>query len=180
MTERDLHYALEPVRLFSSPKLLSGGDPGALPSQAEVITDLDQAMILENNHDLPVGYRIWSDVIANAQSEHYTRPEAKEGEKIVEALALQAESYLDDLTETAPDTEILQFWETVADDILEQLKSVAVSRFVLGVQTPSVFEDIQQSYRAGFYPCGQRADGAIVVFDPKGLGGFDLIPRPIA
>ena len=58
-----------------------------------------------------------------------------------------------------------EFVLTVAHDSLEQLKSVALGRFVHpgGV---AALERIFAIYRAGFYPCGVRADGDPVAFDP--------------
>ncbi|WP_133492037.1 hypothetical protein [Alcanivorax sp. 24] len=71
MSDHDLSWVLEPVRLLFSERLFSAAHPEALPNGTEVLTDLDRAMLLENSQELPREYRIWQDVQANAVSPFY-------------------------------------------------------------------------------------------------------------
>lgn len=134
-------------------------------------------MTLAATQDPPSGYRCWPDAYALALAACLTNPATKLAESFIEQQALQAQSDLDHLWDIAPDTEFLTFWDNLAEDILAQLKMIGISRFVLGHRAPALLEDIYQTYRAGYYPCGLREDGGIVAFDPKVLAGFDKIGR---
>lgn len=173
--ERNLDFILEPVRFFSSPRLLSGAEPAALPAGAEIVTDLERAMVLENEQELPAGYVIWLDAFANARGAYYTRPEAREGEALVVETEEGQVSDLEELEGEVLETEFVEFWDTVVAEVVAHFEAVSVGRYVLGERSPKLLEDMFQTYRAGFYPCGLRTDGGIVAFDPKALGGFDLV-----
>ncbi|MFB9221850.1 hypothetical protein [Paracoccus cavernae] len=171
----EIDFVLEPVHFFGSPLLLSGAHPEALPADAEIVTDLERAMILENEQDLPAGYAIWLDAYAAAKASYFSTDAARDGEKIAAEAALRQVSDIERLEGAALETEFYEFWDTVAGEIIDQLNSIAISRFVLGQAVPKFFADLFQIYRAGFYPCGLREDGGMVAFDPKALGGFDLV-----
>lgn len=166
---------LEPVHFFGLPLLLSGAHPEALPKDAEIVTDLERAMVLENEQDLPEGYAVWLDACAAAQASYFSTDAARVGEKIVAEAGSRQVSDIERLEGAALETEFYEFWDTVAGEIIDQLNSIAVGRFVLGHVVPKFFADLFRIYRADFYPCGLRADGGMVAFDPKTLGGFDLV-----
>ena len=171
----DEQYFLAPVNFFASDDFLSGKHEELLPDGTEVVTDLDRAMILENDQSLPEGYVIWSDVIPAAVSPFYATAEGKAGRAIIEeeaervwatTEALQRELQKKKLRKTI--TAFEEFYLTVAYDCLEQLESVALGRFVHSERV-DVLERIFSIYQAGFYPCGARTNGNLVAFDVRTL-----------
>lgn len=163
-----------PIEFWLDDKLLSGADSQALPQGTQIITDLEQAMLLENSQDLPPGYRIWADAIPAALSPFYSTAKSREGEEMIEA---QADEVLDARGDFELDlnkkrtlktiTEAEEFWLTVGYDILEALKAVALARYVQGGEP--FLEKLFAVYRAGFYPCGLDDKGNLAAFDPRVL-----------
>lgn len=181
----DPEFVLAPVKLFATDRLLSAARPDLLPDNAEITQDLDRAMLLENGQDLPEGYRIWSDVLSGASAAFFSRPEGREGREMIEAEAQTAWEARDEFERALrikrirkAITPFEEFWLTVAYDLLECLKSVALGRYVLGRENAPVLESALSVLEAGFYPCGWHVDGRIVAFDPRSLashaGLFDM------
>lgn len=167
---------IEPIRFFGSADLLGGKHPQDLPANAVIVRDLDQAMMLENEQDLPPGYLIWRDQIEQALAEFVTTPQADEAAERIEAAALQQWQAMGEFERELKKKKLRktitlaeEFWLTVAYDILETLKSVALSRHATG--GVPLFEDIFAVFKAGFYPCGLTQDRRIVAFDPRVLVG---------
>lgn len=169
---------LSPVRLFDDPVLLSGSRIDLLPKASQVIGDLTLAMRLENDQDLPRGYRIWSDALSNAVAPFYSSDKGREGRAVIEAHADEIWALKGDfelglrkkrLRKTITERE--EFWLTVAYDILETLKSVSLARFVGGVTQSPFLEDVYGVYKAGLYPCGLTRTGKVVAFDARTLTG---------
>lgn len=113
-----------------------------LPPNAEIITDLDRAMLLENAQDLPDGYRIWPDVVSGAVSGYYSTAAAREGRGFVDAEGQriwescgESERALKIKRVRKTITPFEEFWLTVAYDLFEMLKSVSLGRHVLGRET---------------------------------------------
>jgi len=178
----DTDFALAPIRLFASDRLLSARHGDELPASAELVTDLDRAMLLENAQDLPDGYRIWRDVMSEALSAFCSSGAAREAQSIVEAECqriwesrgeFERALKIKRMRKTITDFE--EFWLAVAHDLFEMLKSVSLGRHVLGGNNNSVLEAIYATVDAGFYPCGWHDQTGICAFDPRGLDGF----RPV-
>ncbi|AGT10002.1 hypothetical protein [Paracoccus aminophilus] len=173
----DEGFVLAPVRFFLNPNLLSGRGGVA---DCEVIRDLELAMQLENDQELPAGYAIWRDALEGAVSPFYATPEGQagraliepEGEEVWDARGeFQRELNKKKIRKTI--TPFEEFWNTVAYGILETLQSVALARFVLGKKGEPLLERVFEAYQAGLYPCGLRRDGQLVALDPSALEGFD-------
>lgn len=169
---------LSPLSLFNDPVLLTASRSDLLPQNVEIIRDLRRAMFLENDQDLPVGYRIWSDALTGAVAPFFTTAKAREGREIIDARAeeiwaskgnFELELKKKRIKKTI--TEHEEFWLTVAYDILETLKSVALARYIGGTLQSKFLEDTYATLQAGFFPCGLRADNGIVAFDPSVLTG---------
>lgn len=169
---------LSPILLFDDPVLLSGSRSDLLPPRHEMVDDLDRAMTLENEQDLPRGYRIWSDALSNAVAPFFTSDQGREGRALIEEKAEEAwasrgnfELELKKKRIRKAITEREEFWLTVAYDVLETLKAVSLARFVGGVTQSPFLEDVYAVYKAGFYPCGLKGKGKIVAFDVRTLNG---------
>ncbi len=180
MTDPD--FALAPIRLFASPRLLSAANPAGLPASAERITDLERAMLLENAQDLPSGYRIWRDVISGALSPFYSTTAAREAQSIIEAEAEAIWEECGDFERALRTSQLRktispfeEFWLTTAYDLFDLLQSVSLGRHVLGRDNDPVLEAVFAVVEAGFYPCGWKQGDGICAFDPRGLEGF----RPV-
>jgi hypothetical protein len=167
---------LEPVRFFTNPRLLSGWNASELPDGTLIVTDLDEAMLLENSQELPSGYKIWADFFPNAISEVYTSPAGTQGRPIIEETAndvwagtesFQAELRKKRSRKTATEYEL--FWLATGYDILEHLKIVALSRYCQPNRHGGDIERVYRIYFCGFYPCGIRVDGTFAAFDPRVL-----------
>ncbi|MFC4254245.1 hypothetical protein GRI97_02330 [Altererythrobacter xixiisoli] len=180
MTDRD--FTLAPVRSFASERLLGAQDPTLLPPGAELIADIERAMLLENAQDLPPGYRIWRDVINAALSPFYSAPAAAEGRVLIEAEAdaiwsgcgeFEQALKISQLRKTI--TPFEEFWLTIAYDLFELLQSVSLGRHVNEADNDPVLEAIFCVVQAGFYPCGWNGESGICAFDPRELEGF----RPV-
>jgi hypothetical protein len=153
-----------------------------LPPAAELITDLDQAMLLANAQYVPGGYLIWSDVVSDAVSDFYSTPGAREARALIETQAERSwktcgefERALKVKRIRKTITPFEEFWLTVAYDLLEMLKTVSLGRHVMGRNNALPLEVAYAVLDAGFYPCGWHRDERICVFDPRGLEGF----RPV-
>jgi len=178
----DTDFALAPIRLFASDRLLSARHGDRLPAGAELVTDLDRAMLLENAQDLPDGYRIWRDVVSGAVSAFYSSGAAREARPIVETEGqriwescgeFERALKIKCMRKTITDFE--EFWLAVAYDLFEMLKSISLGRHVLNGNNDPVLEATYATLDAGFYPCGWREGRGICAFDPRGLDGF----RPV-
>lgn len=174
------HFVFEPLLLFQKNDFLVDQRPALLPNQAEVITELARAMTLENDRDLPAGYVIWSDAVQKAQSVYFALPETRQAEQLIEEKTVGIGNVWDVLEDSdLADSEFAQFWEQVSFDMLEQLKSIAVAKAVLGDRIPTLFEDMLEAYTAGYYPCGLRSDGRICALDPSGIDGFQACKKVV-
>lgn len=172
----DDSYFLEPVDFFLNPKLLSGWNGDGIEPDVELVRDLERAMQLENSQDLPEGYSVWSDYIANAVAPFHTTELGRTGRGIVETYGakvwdglgnFQIELRKKKVRRTI--TEFEEFWSTTAFDILEHLKMISVGRFCAKDHDNSSLENIFLIYANGLYPCGLRTDGRLVAFDPRAL-----------
>lgn len=178
----DVDFIFAPIRLFASDRLLSAMHEDRLPHAAELITDLDRAMLLGNAQDLPDGYQIWSDVVSGAVSDFYSTPRAREARALVETQAersweisgeFERALKLKRIRKTI--TPFEEFWLTVAYDLFEMLKTVSLGRHVMGRNNALPLEAAYAVLDAGFYPCGWHRNKRICAFDPRGLEGF----RPV-
>ncbi|MDO5604898.1 MAG: hypothetical protein Q4G25_07045 [Paracoccus sp. (in: a-proteobacteria)] len=167
----DADFILAPVRLLESQALLGGGMPDHLPADCEVVRDLELAMNLENEQDLPPGYLVWKDVQERAVAQFRSSPAFHEAEKLIDPVidawwnqqkARRLQVRKDQIRGTVNLFD--EFFYTVDYDISQQLKMVSAARYCLA-EVPPVLEVIFDVYRAGFYPCGWTQDNRIVAFD---------------
>lgn len=181
----DTEFALAPIRLFASDRLLSAKHGDRLPPNTELVPDLDRAMLLENAQDLPDGYRIWRDVVSGAVAGFYSTAAAQDGRAAIETESQQIwegcgefERALKIKRIRKTITPFEEFWLTVAYDLFELLKSVSLGRHVLGRGNDAVLETIYTTVDAGFYPCGWHHENGLCVFDPRWLDGFRPVWEP--
>lgn len=169
-------FFLEPIRFFNNADLLDGKNSEILPHDIELVTDLDFAMTLENSQDPPKGYKIWHDEISGAIAPVYSSPIGREGRVMIDKEADQAWANLGDfeielrkkkIRKTITVSE--EFWLTVAYDILENLKNIALGRYVNGQDGVKLLENIFLIYRSGFYPCGIKFNNKLTAFDVRVL-----------
>ncbi len=167
------------IRLLTSNRLFSGGFPEKLPDGTEIVTSLEDAMILANEQDLPDGYRIWEDVQENAIASFRTTKDYHDAVALIDPVAHEVwtatkKTRLDlrkkQIRETL--TQYEEFVTTLAGDVLEQLKIIAAGQICEKEHLDSVLQAMLFAYSAGFYPCGWSEGGNIVVYDPRRLDGF--------